>query len=204
MCIITPTGVDLYTHIKRRVNHANQGTLCHQSVCILLHTYAIWPATGQTRVTESALIQYKVNKPRIVWDYIYGGKKTVGKNGTRSSLARICVQQTKQRLILHSYRRACRICATKEKGKKKGVAIWLHASAPSDQGQKKNTHTHNIERERELVYICICVCTFNNKKAGIKNTPGHLYKKPPAAYPRTLRGRWISAIMLFFFFFFFL
>jgi hypothetical protein len=91
MCIITPTAGLTCTHIKRRVNHANQGTLYHQSVCILLHTYAIWPATGQIRVTESALIQYKVNKHRVYRLCIWG-EKTVGKNGTRSSLARICVQ----------------------------------------------------------------------------------------------------------------
>jgi hypothetical protein len=74
MCIITPTAGSTCTHIKRRVNHANQGTLYHQSVCILLHTYAIWPATGQIRVTESALIQYKVNKHRE-YRHVYGGKK---------------------------------------------------------------------------------------------------------------------------------
>lgn len=77
---------------------------------------------------------------------MYMGGKTVGKNGTRSSLARICVQQTKQRLILHSYIGGPVEFVQRKKERKKGVAIWLHASAPSDQGQK-NTRTHNIERE---------------------------------------------------------
>lgn len=142
MCIITPTAGSTCTHIKRRVNHANQGTLYHQSVCILLHTYAIWPATGQIRVTESALIQYKVNKHRVYRLCIWG-EKTVGKNGTRSSLARICVQQTKQRLILHSYIGGpVEFVQRKKKGKKKrGLQYGCMLQHPQTRDKKIHVHT---------------------------------------------------------------